>query len=125
MLYNSCGCPFFYRVSLYTYLFVLLLPPTPLSFSSLSNRICLFYLTCIIAIIFAVLKRSQGLESTYETRKKCLQDTFVIVMSYISYSVLVLVLAVVIVGQRRKATDDQNGTKVVENILSYVIALRY
>lgn len=81
----------------------------------------MFYMICISVIIFAVYRISKGLESTYESRKACVNNTFIVVITYILYSVICLLLYVIVLAQNDYDTPFANQMK---NTVAYLLALR-
>jgi len=73
--------------------------------------------------VFSAWRMSRGLESTYSTRKACVQDTFYIVASYVTYSVFVFVLFIALTPEHNLDQNaDISGTG--KNIIAYLLALR-
>lgn len=90
-------------------------------------RVLVFYVFCIGSLFFATLRISRGLESSYTTRRACVQETFSVVVSYILYSVVVCLLYIIIVGQAGKDSNpDYNSgfLKHMRNLIAYLLALR-
>jgi 1-phosphatidylinositol-4-phosphate 5-kinase len=83
--------------------------------------VLVYYLLCIGVVSFASLRISRGLESTYESRKACVKSTFVIVISYILYSVLCFLIYVIVLAQNDFQSDLANHLK---NLVAYLLALR-
>ena len=85
--------------------------------------VILFYTISICVMIFSAWRISRGLQSTYSTRKACVQDTFYIVASYVGYSVGVFVMFLAVTPEHRPE-QPSNISGIGKNIIAYLLALR-
>lgn len=83
--------------------------------------IVIYYLLCIAVISFALIRISRGLESSYESRKACVKNTFLVVFTYILYSVVCFLVYVIVLAQGDSPTPFSRNVK---NFVAYLLALR-
>lgn len=82
-----------------------------------------FYALSICAVFFSAWRMSRGLESTYVTRKACVQDTFYIVASYLAYSVGIFILFIILTP-KHNLEENSELPETSRNIIAYLISLR-
>lgn len=83
----------------------------------------LFYTISIGVMIFSAWRISIGLKSAYSTRKACVQDTFYVVASYVTYSVVVFFIFIALTPEHHlDQHSDING--MGKNVIAYLLALR-
>ena len=84
-----------------------------------------FYITSAAVIAYAYIRITRGLESTYITRFRCVQDTFWFVAHYFAYGCVVGLLFFITVYVLPKRGENSNAVlKAMENVCVYVIACR-
>ena len=78
------------------------------------------YLISVLAMIYAYIRISRGLESTYATRYACVADTFRVVFFYIGYCIIFYFFLSFVYIQ----PISNSNIKFVESIYAYFIASR-